>query len=114
MDEFLRAVDRDGFAVVPDALPADVVDRLAAAVEPLLAGLTRVQGGIRDVLGRVPAGRETAGSAAVRRWVEPVLGPGCVAVNGTLFDKADGRNWKVPYHQDITIRVRRRVDLPGF
>jgi ectoine hydroxylase-related dioxygenase (phytanoyl-CoA dioxygenase family) len=114
MDEFLQAIDRDGFAVVTDALPPDVADRLAEAVEPLLAGLTRVQGGVRDALGRVPAVREAAGLAAVRRWVEAVLGPGCVAVNGTLFDKADGRNWKVPYHQDITIRVRERVEQPGF
>ena len=37
-----------------------------------------------------------------------------MAVNGTLFDKAGGRNWKVPYHQDITIRVRERRDVSGF
>ncbi len=114
MDDYLRAVEADGFAVVPGAVPAGAADRLAAAVEPLLAGLTRAQGGVRNVLGRVPAVRELAGSDLLRRWAEPVLGPDCVAVNATLFDKAAGRNWKVPYHQDVTIRVRARADLPGF
>ena len=114
MDDYLPALDRDGFAVVPAALPADLLDHLAASVEPLLAELTRIQGGVRDVLARVPVVRELAASDALRKWVEPVLGPDCVAVNALLFDKADGRNWKVPYHQDVTLRFRRRVELPGF
>ena len=114
MDDYQRAVEKDGFAVVPGVLPPDAADRLADAVEPLLVGLTRVQGGVRDVLGRVPAVRELAGSNLLRRWVEPILGADCVAVNATLFDKADGRNWKVPYHQDVTIRLRTRADVPGF
>ena len=43
-----------------------------------------------------------------------MLGAGCVAVNATLFDKTPGRNWKVPPHQDVTIRVRERRAVPGF
>lgn len=114
MDEFLSALDRDGFAVVPAAVPPAVLDCLATAVEPLLAELTRIQGGVRDVLTRTPAVRELAASDLLRRWVVPVLGADCVAVNALLFDKADGRNWKVPYHQDVTGRFRRRIELPGF
>ena len=113
MDDYLRAIERDGVALVPDAVPSDVLDVVAAATEPILAGLSRVQGGVRDMLA-VPAVRELARSPGVRRWVEPVLGPDCVAVNGTLFDKAAGRNWKVPFHQDVTIRVRQRREVPGF
>jgi ectoine hydroxylase-related dioxygenase (phytanoyl-CoA dioxygenase family) len=114
VDGYPQAIERDGFAVVPDAVPPELVDQLAASVEPLLAPLTRVQGGVRDVLSRCEMVRELAGSAVLRRWVEPILGGDCVAVGALLFDKADGRNWKVPYHQDITIRVRARRDVLGF
>ena len=103
----------DGYAVVPDAVPADRVDRLAAVVEPLLADLGRVRGGVRDVLTH-PAVRELAASPHLRRLAEPHLGPACVAVNATLFDKAAGRNWKVPFHQDVTVRVKERRDVPGI
>jgi ectoine hydroxylase-related dioxygenase (phytanoyl-CoA dioxygenase family) len=103
----------DGYAVVPDAVPSEVVDRLAVAVEPLLADLGRVKGGVRDVLTH-PAVRELAASDVLRQFVVPYLGTGCVAVNATLFDKAAGRNWKVPYHQDVTIRVKERRDVPGW
>ncbi|OWK35871.1 hypothetical protein FRUB_08434 [Fimbriiglobus ruber] len=114
MEDFLRAIEVNGYAIEPNAVPLDAIDRLRSAVEPLLAELTRVQGGVRDVLARVPAVREWAASSGARRWAEAILGPDCVAVNALLFDKADGRNWKVPYHQDVTVRFRRRIDLPGF
>jgi ectoine hydroxylase-related dioxygenase (phytanoyl-CoA dioxygenase family) len=115
MTDWLAALDSDGFAVVPEILPSTLVGSLIAAAEPLLAALPPgPRGGVRELLAVMPAARKLAASPVLRRWVEPVLGADCVAVGGTLFDKADGRNWKVPYHQDITIRTKQRVELPGF
>lgn len=115
MNQYLLTLDRDGVAVVPDSLPPEAIDALVDAAESLLTALPAgPRGGVRELLTVMPAARELAGSLAVRRWVEPVLGAECIAVGGTLFDKSDGRNWKVPYHQDITIRVRQRADVPGF
>lgn len=109
-------VTTDGYAVIADAVPAAVVDALAVAADHLLAALPPgPRGGVRDLLTVMPAARDLARSPVLRRFVEPVLGPDCVAVGGLLFDKAAGRNWKVPYHQDTTVRVAaKRDDLPGF
>ena len=98
-----------GFAVVPGAAPRDTVETLVAAVEPLLVG---VRGGVRDAL-RIPAVRELA-AGPLLGIARAALGPGCVAVNATVFDKAAGRNWKVPYHQDTLVRVRVMRPAPGF
>jgi hypothetical protein len=35
-------------------------------------------------------------------------------VRGIFFDKVPEANWKVPWHQDITIAVKARIDVPGF
>ena len=35
-------------------------------------------------------------------------------VRGILFDKTPGANWKVGWHQDLSIAVKKRVDVPGF
>ena len=72
-----------------------------------------MKGGVRDVLTH-PAVRGLAASPLLRHFAEPTLGAGCVAVNVTLFDKAAGRNWKVPFHQDATVRVKARREVPGF
>ena len=107
--------DRDGFCVLPDRLSADRLEPLSGAADALLAALPAgPRGGVRDLLHVMPLARELACEPVLREWVEPILGADCVAVGGTLFDKAEGRNWKVPYHQDITIRLREKVETPGF
>lgn len=42
------------------------------------------------------------------------LGPGARAVGAKLFDKSLDRNWSLGWHQDRTIPVRERLDVPGF
>jgi hypothetical protein len=59
------------------------------------------------VLDIVPALREFANSPPLRALVEPVLGEGCFPVRGILFDKVPGANWKVPWHQDLSIACAR-------
>jgi ectoine hydroxylase-related dioxygenase (phytanoyl-CoA dioxygenase family) len=57
---------------------------------------------------------ELARNSAVRRLVEPILGPKAKVVRGILFDKTGTANWKVPWHQDVTIAVGRRFEAVGF
>jgi ectoine hydroxylase-related dioxygenase (phytanoyl-CoA dioxygenase family) len=58
--------------------------------------------------------RELAASAPVRTLAETVLGKICVAVKGTFFNKTQESNWKVAWHQDLTIVVRDRREVHGF
>ena len=53
-------------------------------------------------------------SQPVRELIGNVLGPGCFAVGGILFNKTQQSNWKVVWHQDLTIAVRERRDVNGF
>lgn len=62
----------------------------------------------------VPVIRELASSAAVRTLAETVLGKQCFAVKGTFFNKTQEANWKVAWHQDLTIMVGERRDVPRF
>jgi Phytanoyl-CoA dioxygenase (PhyH) len=43
-----------------------------------------------------------------------VLPADAVAVQCTIFRKTPECNWKVPYHQDLSIPVAVRVDAPGL
>jgi len=63
---------------------------------------------------RVPEIRKLACSPAIRRLIEPLLGPECHPVRGILFDKVPDANWKVPWHQDVTIAVQNRIEAAGF
>ncbi|MGB8494281.1 MAG: phytanoyl-CoA dioxygenase family protein [Candidatus Acidiferrum sp.] len=62
----------------------------------------------------LPVVRELAGSAPVRTLAQSVLGKNCFAVKGTFFNKTKESNWKVAWHQDLTIMVRDRREVQGF
>ena len=111
--EVAASIEHDGFATTPPVVPQLIVDRLVAE----LSGLTSseaARGGIRNLFEISAAVRELATSAAVRQVAESVLGPHCFAVRAILFDKTAAANWKVVWHQDLTIAVRERVVTAGF
>ncbi len=48
------------------------------------------------------------------RIAAAVLGPAARPVRAILFDKTPATNWALGWHQDRTIAVRGRSDMPGF
>lgn len=107
-----RDWDARGYAVVPGVLDPATVAALLAAVGDVPDGGRRA-GGVRNVLA-VPAVAGVVGSPAVRALVEPVLGVAAVPVRGIWFDKTPGANWRVPWHQDLTVAVRDRREAAGW
>lgn len=104
-----------GFAIIEQGLSAGELAAVLqglAALEPSLLAAGR--GGLRDVLRLSSSARALVAHKSVRQVVEPVLGPGACAVRGILFDKHAGANWKVPWHQDLTIAVREARPAAGY
>ncbi len=116
--DYTEAIRRDGFAVVPAVATNDEIDMLLPAVAAVdHEGAIERRGSlhaVRNLLEAVPEVRTLTRSAAVRALVEPVLGPGAFVVRAILFDKTPDANWKVAWHQDLTIAVRERREVPGF
>jgi hypothetical protein len=114
---------RDGFVVAPQVLASTKVSQLIAQLQRISAeeGVRQKSPGdsasryaVRNLLQLAPAARELASWGEIRRWVEPILGPSAKAVRGILFDKTPSANWKVPWHQDLSIAVRERREVPGY
>jgi ectoine hydroxylase-related dioxygenase (phytanoyl-CoA dioxygenase family) len=99
-------VQRDGFAVVPVCLDESTLGSLCKEFD-------ESRFSERNILS-VPSVRGLASSKPVRELMENVLGPNCFAVRGIFFNKAQSSNWKVVWHQDLTIAVRVRRDANGF
>jgi ectoine hydroxylase-related dioxygenase (phytanoyl-CoA dioxygenase family) len=69
---------------------------------------------LRNLLERVPGLCSLTASGKVAEEVAVILGGQALCVRAILFDKTPEANWKVAFHQDRSIAVRRRIDLPGF
>lgn len=108
-----RQLAEDGFAIVNEGLEAGEIDALLRdldAARLLAAG----RGGVRDILRRCPRASGLVSHPRVRDVVREVLGVGAFAVRGVLFDKHAGANWKVPWHQDVTIAVQEMTPACGY
>jgi ectoine hydroxylase-related dioxygenase (phytanoyl-CoA dioxygenase family) len=96
--------------VTPVIIDDATIVQLRTAVAPLSAD---GRGGARNLLD--VAGVQTlARSAPMRALASAVLGPDCFAVRALLFDKTPEANWKVIWHQDLTIATRTRADVAGY
>lgn len=105
-------IAEDGFAWSRQLVEPERIAELIAALPALDVDANRP--GVRDLLNRCPAVAEVATNAAVTRLVNPILGGQSFAVRGILFDKTPDANWRVAWHQDVTIAVREQRAAPGF
>lgn len=111
-------VEKNGFATCEAVVSGAEVEELMTAIKRLTErpGIRKRIGAfaVRNLLEASPEIRELAHSPAIRQLIEPVLGAGCYPVRGILFDKVPDANWKVPWHQDVTIAVQNRIEADGF
>lgn len=112
MDATHQQLHRDGFATIPGALSQAEISVLLAAIARLPVS-HEARGGHRNLF-QLPEVRELAAHPAIHCWPAAVLGQGAFAVRAILFDKTPQANWKVAWHQDLTIPVRATMDVPGF
>ncbi len=90
-----------------------------SAIASLIGDLTTLKmtpgrAGIRNLLALAPTIRTLAQSPELRSLVEPILGNAARVIRGIYFDKNPDTNWKVPWHQDLTIAVKNRLELPDY
>src|SRR4051812_2615423 len=101
---------RDGYAVLPRSLSSGFLAAISAATDALIAS---GRGGVRGVL-NLPEVQELAVGSVLQDVAEAVLGRGCFPVRGILFDKTPDANWRVSWHQDVTIAVKQQREVAGF
>lgn len=107
---FATAISEHGWAVTPRICDDATVEHLRAIVAALAAD---GRGGARNLLDLLDV-RALASSEPVRHLACSVLGDHCFAVRALLFDKTPEANWKVIWHQDLTIATCERYEVPGY
>lgn len=100
-------VDQHGFTVIPRVINADELQALITALGP-------VSGAGRRGLLALPAFAELARSGRLLEIVRPHLQSDPFPVSSIYFDKSADTNWVGPWHQDLTVALRARVEHPGF
>lgn len=105
----ISGLEENGFARVEAVLTRADCDELVSKLPPVPPGTA----GSRD-LHRLDWMQEYATSGVLASLAGAALGENASVVRVLYFDKQPGSNWKLPYHQDLTICVRDRRDMAGF
>ena len=105
--------EEHGYAITGPVLSTVEVAHLIALIEQNITTEPK-RGGVRDIMRRLPELRAVAYQPSVLSLAKQVLRAEPSVVRSTLFDKTDAANWKVPWHQDVTIAVNERVEVKGF
>lgn len=69
---------------------------------------------IRQFLTEVPNVRSFLFNEKLRSLIQEIVGENYFVVKSIYFDKPETSNWYVPYHQDLTISVNKKVELENF
>src|SRR5262245_19142503 len=100
-------IERHGFAVA-----SRVID--AARQQEFLSVLGPTSGAGRRGVLALPAVATLARSVRLLDLVRPHFSSEPFPVRAIYFDKSREANWMVSWHQDLTLAVRARVEIPGF
>lgn len=102
---------QDGYCVLPDVLSNPLCQEAIQEFELLRSE----KGGhsLRNVHCS-PVVLKIAHDSPAANLAKAILGPDAMLVRAIFFDKIPGSNWSVPWHQDLTIAVKEKADLPGF
>ena len=100
---------KDGALRIRAAL--DASDLRGSRMRSRICRRTRPASGFTGLLALRPF---LASPGAIWKVAASVLGEAARPVRAILFDKTSSTNWGLPWHQDRTIVVTRRVEVEGF
>ncbi|MGC3961283.1 MAG: phytanoyl-CoA dioxygenase family protein [Verrucomicrobiota bacterium] len=110
--------EQNGFLMLPAFLASEECEALASELTELHLQQQkyspRARGGLRNVLRVCPRAAAFATSKKTVAVMSDLLGTAAFPVRAILFDKTDGANWGVPWHQDVAIAVAEQIETPGF
>ncbi len=112
-------LENKGFLIIESVLCDKTISHLIKSLSKLksLNGVSKKKDsiyGVRNLLHSSPEIKKFAESEKVREIVENFIGKDAKPVRAIYFDKTADANWKVPWHQDLTISVEAKRETEGF
>ncbi len=113
-----KAIANDGFALVEQVLTTQTIEYLIEAIASAQkSSFAKCRGNsiyaMRNLL-QVPEIQVLVSEPPIINLAYMVLGTNAYPVKGFLFDKTAKVNWKVAWHQDLTIAVKEKKTVEGF
>ncbi len=115
----IQKVNKSGFTIVEEIYTKKEIDNIIAVIDNADKSKDTFRKAadlfaIRQFLKEIPAVQPTLFNPKLKEIIRKVFGNNYFSVKSIYFDKPAASNWYVAYHQDLTISVNKKNDIPGF
>jgi ectoine hydroxylase-related dioxygenase (phytanoyl-CoA dioxygenase family) len=109
----------NGFSIIDDIYATEEIDIILAQIDRLNSNNENYRRSvdlfaIRQFLKEVPGAIDAIFNENLKAVLVQLFGDRYFVVKSIYFDKPNTSNWYVPYHQDLTISVDKKIVLSGF
>jgi len=116
MPDIAAKLEQRGFCLVPKIASDSEISLLKAALAH--SDIARAERGgqtygARNLL-HLAEVHTVATNPKINACLEGLFGSPFRIVRGLFFDKTEGANWPVPWHQDLSLAIQERRELPGW
>jgi len=105
---------RHGFEIIPSVFSAEEIREWIKESERLVANDPLKAHGIRNLFGKSLVFCHLAHHPNLKALLQNRLRSPFLPVRAIFFNKLPEANWKVAWHQDLSIAVDRQLDVAGF
>ncbi|MEG0928181.1 phytanoyl-CoA dioxygenase family protein [Chryseobacterium sp.] len=108
-----------GFSIINDVFSVDEVEKIISVLNGIDTSRENFRKSddlfaIRQFLKEIPEIKDLIFNDNIQRIITEIFGEKYFVVKSIYFDKPETSNWYVAYHQDLTISVDKKLELPNF
>jgi hypothetical protein len=103
---------RDGYYLIQGAFSGEKVTTMCNELSNFDGKLNSY--GIRNLMYKVPYIKRMASSSPSIDIAKDILGNNARPVRSVFFDKVEGANWNMAWHQDTSIALKTKHEISGF
>jgi ectoine hydroxylase-related dioxygenase (phytanoyl-CoA dioxygenase family) len=118
-DSLRHDISHNGFAVVENVYAKEELNEIIKAIADIDQSKptfrkTKDLFAIRQFLKEIPQVKSIIFNNYLNSIINNLFGEDYFVVKSIYFDKPEQSNWFVAWHQDLTISVNNKQDLPGY
>ncbi|MGJ1430784.1 phytanoyl-CoA dioxygenase family protein [Sphingobacterium spiritivorum] len=116
---YKQVLEEKGYVIINAVYSIEEIDQMIISIENTERNKDTFRQStdlfaIRQVLKEIPSLYNIVFTPNLRKVISNLFGKNYFSVKSIYFDKPETSNWYVAYHQDLTISVDKKLDIPGF
>jgi len=119
LEQHKEIIADKGYSVISNVFSGEEIEKISEVIrntDPSKDTFRKSEDlfAIRQFLKEIPEVRDLVFNDKIKEICKGIFGEKYIAVKSIYFDKPETSNWYVAYHQDLTISVDKKLELPGF